>query len=156
MDVDDGNYLELEPLILERLQSLLDRWPTLAIEAARDLAAVLAKDQRLPSLCVLYQGDASVEAADGIGEVTYAAQRWAVVVAVRDLRDAKAGRLDVGRLAAATIARLQGWPPHASESGANRLQREPTRTPIYTKEGTVYLPLVFTCRVVSRGAIGSR
>ncbi|WP_295586017.1 hypothetical protein [uncultured Lamprocystis sp.] len=152
--MDRANYLALEPLLLERLEPLTTDWPTLRIEAARDVAGVLAKDQRLPSLCVLYQGDAAVDATDGLGQLVHADQRWAVVVAARDLREAAAGRVSAGELAAAVIARLQGWQPNGRESGLGRLRRQAAPAPVYSNEGAVYLPLTFTCRVLSRGALG--
>ncbi|WP_295451906.1 hypothetical protein [uncultured Thiodictyon sp.] len=148
------NYLELEPLILARLEPLKADWPTLRIDAARDVAGVLAKDQRLPALCVLYGGDASVESTDGKDQLVGAVQRWGVVVSHRDLREPEAGRVSVGELAAAVIAQLQGWLPRGPEGGLGRLRRQPAPAPIYSKEGAVYLPLTFTCRVLSRGALG--
>lgn len=149
-----ANYLELEPLILARLASLKADWPTLRLEAARDLAGVLADEQRLPALCVLYAGEASIEATDGLGQLVHAEQRWAVVVATRDLRTAQDGRAEAGELMAAVIGRLQGWQPRGAEGGWGRLRRQPSPAPLYGQAGALYLPLFFTCRALSRGAIG--
>lgn len=106
-----ANYLALEGLLLERLQPLTATWPTLRIDAARDLAGVRTQDQRLPALCVLYLGEGAISDNGGQGPQIEAEQRWGIIVAVRDLRDAQAGRATAGDLLGAVLDRLHGWKP---------------------------------------------
>lgn len=141
------NHLSLEPLMIARLR---ERVPAaLDVLAAADMAAVEEKKMRFPALHVYYMGDKLDDRA-GDGQFAEVEQTWGVVVAVRHLSGALAQRNAAGDLISAVLSALQGWLPGEDYS---RMTRINAPAPLYRTGGYVFVPLYFTCRVLTMGAV---
>jgi hypothetical protein len=143
-----ANYLAPGASILERLKELRHTWPTLAVLEVRDLAGVREGGERLPALHVLYLGDRFGDEGAGQGALLEVDQVWGVYVAVRDARQVAEAHVELGELISAVLERLQGWRP----AGFAALRRVQAPGALYER-GVVRVPLYFTCRVMSRGAL---
>lgn len=140
------NHLDLEPLLIDRLKAQVPA--ALDVLSAADLPAVGEQALRTPALHLYYLGDAfedrAVQGADLEVE-----QTWGVVLVVRHLRGPAAQRDQAGEMMTSVIQALQGWEPSPRHG---RLQRTNAPAPLYGDGGTLFLPLYFTCRVLTSGA----
>jgi hypothetical protein len=141
-------YLAAEALIAERLAERLPGGTH--VLTAADLAGVEARAQLTPAAHVVYDGDRLGDAGGrGLAQVVW--QRWLVVIAVRNRREALSGaaaREDAGTLIAAALAALAGWAPSASHGPLARVQAP---RPAY-EAGFLYVPLAFETRLITVGA----
>jgi hypothetical protein len=142
-----ANHLALGPVILDRLQDLKRTWPSLALLSARDLAGVRLAEERLPAVHVLYVGD-DLPATDPKSALVEVDQVWGVVASVRDARQVGEAQVEVGEIITAILARLQGWTPPEGRP----LRRVRAPGPLY-HAGILRVPVYFTGRVLSRGAL---
>lgn len=114
--LDRWNYLELEGLILARLQEVGYNHPVSYFSAA-DLEGVWENSQHTPAFHVLFWGDAfpQGEGNQSTSRTAYkAVQRWMVVVAVRNVtqqRTGEAARTEAGPLLTTAHLALAGWVP---------------------------------------------
>jgi len=99
---------------------------------------------------VVYQGYRVVETRPD-GRAARIQQTWLVVVAVRNVRDARTGlaaRADAGGLADAVIGALMGWQP----DGASRPLTLAQAPRAGYRAGHVYLPLAFEHETTVKGS----
>ncbi len=143
------DYLAAEQLLIARLRSAVPGFH--AVLGAADLDGVAEAGQTVPAAHVIYDGDAlpgGDAARGGAGAAQMVAQRWMIVVAVRNVRQTLSGdgaRGEAGPLISQTLAALSGWQP----SPAFRpLRRVPGPRPGYNA-GFGYFPLLFEAQLVT-------
>ncbi|MCK2095629.1 phage tail terminator protein [Thauera aromatica] len=148
------NYLAMEGLIVARLQAEVPA--LLQVKTAAAAAAAEGQVTQAPAAIVGLQGDAPAapEARLTKGQLAAfaqnqsTAQRWGVVVAVRNVRDIQSGaaaREEAGPLLSAVILALAGWTP--DEARYWPLVRVPAGTPRYGS-GRLLYPLSFETRLI--------
>lgn len=141
------NHLDLEPLLLARIQAKVPE--ALDVLSAADLPAVGEQALRTPAVHVYYLGD-SFDSSAVRGVDLEVEQTWGVVIVVRHLRGAAAQRDQAGEMMTDVIGALQGWEPSPRHG---RLQRATAPAPLYGEHGILFLPIYFTCRVLTTGAV---
>jgi hypothetical protein len=137
------NYLELEPIIIERWKTQM---PELVnVVAIADLPDIMQVSQSVPAGIVYYDGD-NIGTNTDRGASQGVDQRWALVVAVRNVRDVREGsaaRQEAGPLISKTLNVIAGWKP---KEGYKEFRRISGPGPAYTK-GFAYFPLLFSTRL---------
>lgn len=142
------DFLGLEPLLVERLESRLEA-RVKAVLRARDLAGVAEQRQVTPAVYVIYQGHRPTEQR-GDGAVQRVAQQWMVVTAVRNVRAVREGqgvREEAGPIVAAVLGALLGWRPSDDYSPLHLVAGPAAGW----TAGYGYVPLVFGTQIVFRG-----
>lgn len=144
-----SDYLAAEPLLIARLRAAVAGFR--AVLGAADLDGVAEGAQTVPAAHVIYDGDAlpgGDASRGGAGAAQMVAQRWLVVVAVRNVRQAATGdgaRGEAGPLISQTLAALSGWQPSPS---FRPLRRVAGPRPGYNA-GFGYFPLLFEAQLVT-------
>lgn len=145
------DYLAAEPLIIERVRARCATELGLRqVIGVADLEGVESARQVLPAAYVLYGGERVPEERTHRGAVQQVNQRWYVVLAQSNRRDASHGsdwRREIGGMLAALNAALQGWKPSAEHG---ELTKAAAPAPLY-RSGYGYWPLAFNTRIVTRG-----
>lgn len=145
-----ADYLEPWDAIMARLRREI---PELrAVISGPDLATVRESQQPTPMVAVLYLGDqvdggTGARAGSGAAQVVH--QLYLTVLAIKNVRDPVADRgpfAQAGPLVSRIIDTLSGWRPSENFRALRRVQA-PTR-PDY-QPGFFYLPLAFTCQLVT-------
>jgi hypothetical protein len=120
--LDRWNYLELEGLILARLEETGHNHPPIFYLSAADLDGILEKAQPAPAFHVLFwgdlfpQGDGSQVSSRAVYKVI---QRWLVLVAVRNVSNqitGQAARTEAGPLLTMAHVALAGWTPVSTDT----------------------------------------
>ncbi len=142
-----ADYLAAEPLIIQRLQSQI---ANMAVLSAADLADVVEAQQTTPAIHVLYDGDRLVD-AQGRGQAQAVAQRWMIVIAVRNARDQGKGGKARGTAGPHLDAALKTLSGYELSTGHGALKRVPAPRPVYSKGGFAYFPLAFETVVETLG-----
>lgn len=144
-----ADYLSAEAPIIARLRAEVSGLRT--VLGAADIAELEEAAVPTPAAFVIYDGDEIPEgegARAGAGTAQRVTQRWYVVVAVRNARDALGGsaaRAEAGPLISQAIAALAGWQPTADHRPLRRAGAVP---PGFSK-GFGYFPILFTTEVVT-------
>lgn len=147
-----ADYLSAEPAIVERLK---DQVPELRkVEGATELAAITERDfpnLQTPAAYVVYAGDrvgggTSDSARQGRDQVVQ--QVWAVVLAVRNVREVTTGaaiRAQAGPLITAVLSALAGWEPIPELRALRRIQGA---GPVWGK-GVAFFELRFEAQLIT-------
>jgi phage gp37-like protein len=141
------SLLALESALVERLKARLPAG--VHVLSAADLAGVAEGSQPTPAVHVVYQGYRVSESRPD-GRAARIEQTWLVVVAVRNVRDARSGgaaRADAGDLAESVIAAIMGWQPEGTSSPL-KLTTAPRAG---YAAGHIYMPLGFACETTVKG-----
>lgn len=139
------NYLALESLLIERLESL-DTFSD--VLSGEQLSKVTEENLSTPAAHVVYLGDAIANTAQG-GSFNKVTQRWMVVIAVQSF-DGSDTLSDAGELMGSVFEALQGWKPN-SELDFTPLRRENAGTQPLYRNGYGYFPLLFTSTLTIKG-----
>ena len=112
------NYFDAEPAIIARRVALVPEVPEKNIFTPFDLQDMVQSSQPSPALHVVYAGDGPQSAGDnaaGQGTSSFVAQRWLVVLAMRNakaqLQQTKEIRTTAGVIIPKVLGALQGWQP---------------------------------------------
>lgn len=144
MSAGTPNLLALQEHLVQRLtDALAGVQPTVHVLAGADLADVAEEKQLVPAVQVLYQG-ARVAELRSDGRQARLEQTWLAVVAVRNVRNLRAGdaaRTQAGELAARVAGALMGWRA-PSEAAASVLRLATAPAALY-RAGFLYVPLAF-------------
>jgi hypothetical protein len=139
--------LELEPLLIDRLRSVLP--PEVHVLTAAELASVAEDKQRTPAVHVVYDGFDVIQEGSG-GLAVEIEQRWLTVISVRNMGAYRSGALvreDAGPILTAVFERLTGWPP-----GGEMERLRPARPPNAAySQGFGYFPLLWRYRIFLNG-----
>lgn len=144
------NYLELEPLIVARIEAQV---PGLRkVFGMAELATIRERAvQFSPCACVVYDGDsvpAGEAARGGQGVAQAVLQRWVVWLIVRNVRDGKDGaaaRTDAGPLLSLLIKALAGWTPTPP---FRPLRRGNAPRPLF-EDGAIHFPVLFEAPLIT-------
>ena len=141
------SFLDLEGKLLDRLKEKVTT--ARAFLSSADLQGVAETEQITPAVHVVFDGITPTR-EQGEGAVQEFEQRWVVVAAVRNLREARTGagvREDASPIIDEVLGALLGWRP--------LLELSPLKAAVSPKPaffaGFGYFPFAFTTRVVARG-----
>jgi len=141
-----ADWLEAEEPIIARLRDKVPGARTVIGMSEFSRAHI---EQNAPAVVVMYDGDRLPDSA-GEGQAVLAAQRWVVIVGVRNVRDAAAGgaaRREAGPLLTAVIKALSGWAPGQMFTGFVRV----TSPRAGYEPGFAWFGLAFETRTISMG-----
>lgn len=144
----DWNYLELEGLLLARLKATVS---VQHILSAADLEGVAEAQQFTPAIHVLYFGDilpGGDGAEAGRGSCQVVGQRWATIVAVRNVRDTDKGaaaRAEAGPILQKVLRYLSGWDPGPRWGNFRRIPAPG----VLFRDGFAYFPILWKSEVVT-------
>ena len=104
----ERHFLDLEPLLIERLQEHLP--DSIEVQPEADVASGGKSGGHRTRVQVIYDGYSS-----GTGPMIEVSQRWLTVIVVRNVKQVgtgQAAREDAGPMATAVIRALHRWRPH--------------------------------------------
>lgn len=119
-----------------------------AVKTASELAGIEEKALASPSIFVVYQGDRPPKDSDQFA-THYTTQRWLIVLAVRNKRDAAGGsgaQAEAGPMLAQIIHSMSAWQPG---EGFRRPARVSAPAPGWTPGGFGYFPVAYECDVLN-------
>lgn len=141
------NFLALESVLKTRLQThFAASNPAVQVLSAVDLAGVTEASQLAPAVHLVYQGYRVAETPTH-GRVARIEQTWLVVIATRNVSDARTGeaaRSQAGAIASQVCTALMGWNPSAVTKPL-QLSDAPAAGFL---AGFAYLPLAFVTEIV--------
>jgi hypothetical protein len=142
-----ADYLSASNLIIDRIRAAVPG--VVSVLPARDLANVVESTLQSPSVFVVYDGD-RLSDTGGRGQAQVIQQRWLVVLAVRNARQADGGAglaADAGPLITDLLQALQGWQPSPDFRPLIRVASpKPGYSPAFA-----YYPLAFECQIFTLG-----
>lgn len=136
------NFFAAQPLLVARIQQEVD---VPFVLTAAEAALIEEQQQKTPAIYIVYAGGEPVgePGRSEQGEVTVFRQRWAAVVAVRNVENTATGegiREEAGPLIVQTYRALSGWRPAA---GFNPLILVGDVQAAYSDAGFGYFQLTF-------------
>lgn len=143
-----SDYLSAGPLLIDRIRSAVPG--IVAVLPARDLSALNETSLQSPTVFVVYDGD-RLSDATGRGQAQTVQQRWLVVLAVRNARQADGGAglaAGAGPLLSGLLKALQGWQPNSPDF--RPLIRVASPHPGYSP-AFAYYPLAFESQIFTLG-----
>ena len=144
-----ASYVDLEGLIVARLEERVTELPAGRVLTLPDMTAVDERAQVTPALHVIFAGEHVAPPPRGAIE-QMATQQWVVVVAVRSAEQILTGaaaRAAAGPLVAAVNAALIGWTPGPEYDPMIRTGGLRTSY----RAGFLYYPQAFACTFPIRG-----
>lgn len=148
-----ADYLAAEGAIIAHLGNTVPE--LLAVLGAAELSGIQEIAQKTPAAHIIYDGDVLPGGSGSSANSSSAqlvAQRWLVVVAVKNARGANTGagaRSDAGPLISKTIQALNGFQPTTSHRPMRRVQAP---RPGYNK-GYAYFPLMFETQLLTGASV---
>lgn len=133
------NWLALEPLLIERIKSVVD--VGVRVAGVQDIAEVNEETLGDQAVLVVYDGDHPGGSA-GAGDASIDFQRWLVVITVRHAAQGDGGagkRSRAGKLISKVKRALSGWDPSAD---FGELTKIPAPRPGYSA-AFGYFPLAY-------------
>lgn len=142
-----SDYLAAGPFIIDRIRDAVSG--VASVLPARDLANVVETTLQSPSVFVVYDGDRLGDASS-TGRAQAIRQRWLIVLAVRNARQADGGAglaAEAGPLISDLLQSLQGWQPSPDFRPLIRVAApHPGYSPAFA-----YYPLAFECQIITLG-----
>jgi hypothetical protein len=144
-----SSYIDLEGLIVARLEQRVTALPAGRVLTLPDMAAVDERAQITPALHLIFAGEHVAEPPRGAIQ-QLATQQWVVIVAVRSAEEILTGaaaRAAAGPLVAAVNEALIGWTPGPEYDPMVRTGGLRTTY----RHGFLYYPQAFACTFPIRG-----